>query len=195
MSDRPHSDDQEPVRQKIIRSAGRSFNLHGFAAVSIDQIMAGAGLTRGGFYAYFSSKSELYAEAVSHFITNRKENGTGDAGENSVLVLRRYLAGDSPADRETAYPLVGFLTDPSLDDKTIRKAHGELLKFTVEMLESGLEAETPRRRQLALAMASLCVGGLMVSRMIHDRNLADELRQAAITIATALGGWEESNLA
>ena len=55
MSDQLHSSqEKEPVRQKIIRSAVRLFNLHGFAAVSIDQIMAGAGLTRGGFYAYFN---------------------------------------------------------------------------------------------------------------------------------------------
>jgi len=197
MSDQLRSDDKEPVRQRIIRSAGRLFNLHGFAAVSIDQIMAGAGLTRGGFYAYFNSKSELYAEAISLFITKRKEamDGTGAGSEYPVRILERYLADGSSGDHDTVCPLVGFLTDPSLDDKTIRKAHGELLKLIVETLESGVEPGTPRRRQLALAMASLCVGGLMLSRMIHDRPLADELREATMKVATALGGWEEANRA
>ena len=195
MNDRLHSDDKGFVRQKIIRSAAQLFNLHGFAAVSIDQIMAGAGLTRGGFYAYFNSKSELYAEAISLFITKRKEavEAGGTGAEYPVRILRRYLADNSSKDHDTAGQLVGFLTDPSLDDSTIRKSHGELLKSIVEILESGVEPGTPRRRQLALAMASLCVGGLLVSRMIHDRSLADELREATMRVATALGGWEEVN--
>jgi AcrR family transcriptional regulator len=197
MSDQLHSDDEEPVRQKIIRSAGRLFNLHGFAAVSIDQIMAGAGLTRGGFYAYFDSKSELYAEAISLFIARRREtmDAAGSSGELPVEILKRYLAGDSSEDRDTACQLVGFLTDPALNDATIRKTHGELLKLIVETLEGGVVPGTPRRRQLALAMASLCVGGFMLSRMIHDRKLADELREATMMIATTLGGWEEDRLA
>jgi len=195
MSDRFRSDEKEPVRQKIIRSAGRLFNLHGFAAVSIDQIMAGAGLTRGGFYAYFNSKSELYAEAISLFIKRRREamNATGANREYPAQLLQRYLSGDSSEDRDTACPLVGFLTDPSLDDTTIRQTHGELLKLIVETLEGGVATGTPRRRQLALALASLCVGGFMLSRMISDRDLADELREAAMMVATALGGWDEAN--
>jgi TetR/AcrR family transcriptional repressor of nem operon len=38
------------TREKVIESAWRLFNRHGFAGVSIDEIMADAGLTRGGFY-------------------------------------------------------------------------------------------------------------------------------------------------
>jgi AcrR family transcriptional regulator len=49
----------EDVKKKIVQSARRLFNRHGFGGVSVDQIMAGAGLTRGGFYSYFESKSEL----------------------------------------------------------------------------------------------------------------------------------------
>jgi AcrR family transcriptional regulator len=60
---------REQVRQRIIQSALLLFNRHGFAAASIDDIMAGAGMTRGGFYSYFRSKSELYAEAISCFAT------------------------------------------------------------------------------------------------------------------------------
>ena len=37
------------VKGKIIQSARRLFNRHGFDNVSLKQIMAGAGLTHGGF--------------------------------------------------------------------------------------------------------------------------------------------------
>ena len=50
------------VKKNIVDSARRLFNRHGFENVSIGQIMAGAGLTHGGFYSYFKGKSDLYAE-------------------------------------------------------------------------------------------------------------------------------------
>jgi AcrR family transcriptional regulator len=58
------------VRARIVDSARRLFNQHGFASVTLDQIMADAGLTRGGFYSYFNSKSDLYAEVLSCFFTD-----------------------------------------------------------------------------------------------------------------------------
>jgi AcrR family transcriptional regulator len=61
---------RDEVRTSIVRGAQRLFNRHGFEAVSIDAIMASAGLSRGGFYRYFSSKSQLYAEAMDCFFTN-----------------------------------------------------------------------------------------------------------------------------
>ncbi len=57
-------------RKRIIDSARRLFNRHGFENVSITRIMAGAGLTHVGFYAYFKSKSDLYAEVLNCFFTD-----------------------------------------------------------------------------------------------------------------------------
>ena len=39
---------REKIREKVVQSARLLFNRHGFNGVSIDQIMADAGLTRGG---------------------------------------------------------------------------------------------------------------------------------------------------
>ncbi len=55
---------RDRVRKKIVESARRLFNRHGFENVSVDSIMAQAGLTRGGFYSYFDSKSDLYADSL-----------------------------------------------------------------------------------------------------------------------------------
>ena len=55
------------VRKKIVQSARRLFNRHGFDGATLKQIMAGAGLTHGGFYSYFASKSELYVEVLGCF--------------------------------------------------------------------------------------------------------------------------------
>src|SRR4030066_45390 len=57
-------------RQRILDSAYRLFSRRGFEAVAIDDIMADAGMTRGAFYAHFSSKSELYQQALIHAIVH-----------------------------------------------------------------------------------------------------------------------------
>ena len=57
------------TRAKIVESARRLFNRHGFEQVSIERIMSDVGLTRGGFYNHFKSKDQLYAEAVASFST------------------------------------------------------------------------------------------------------------------------------
>jgi TetR/AcrR family transcriptional regulator, transcriptional repressor for nem operon len=67
------------VSTKIINSAWRLFNRFGFESVSISQIMAGAQLTHGGFYTYFKSKSDLYAEVLNCFFTDPQwENCWGE---------------------------------------------------------------------------------------------------------------------
>src|SRR2546426_8272882 len=55
------------VKKAIIDSARKLFNRHGFESVSIQQIMAGAGLTHRGFFSYFDSKSDLYARVLNCF--------------------------------------------------------------------------------------------------------------------------------
>src|ERR1700754_1784446 len=98
---------REQVRQKIILSALQLFNRHGFTAASIGDIMAGAGMTRGGFYRYFQSKSELYAEAISCFVTEKQEDisATGKASDRAVTLLRDYLSHQQLNDLEASCPL------------------------------------------------------------------------------------------
>ena len=60
------------TKQKIIRSARRLFNRRGFDSVSIDDVMADAGLTHGSFYSYFESKGDLYAEAVTQILNEKQ---------------------------------------------------------------------------------------------------------------------------
>ncbi|MDE2087841.1 MAG: TetR/AcrR family transcriptional regulator, partial [Xanthomonadaceae bacterium] len=55
----PYSaDHKQRTRALIVECARTLFNRKGFIEVSIDEIMASAGLTRGGFYNHFKTKEE-----------------------------------------------------------------------------------------------------------------------------------------
>ena len=59
----------------------------------------------------------------------------------------------------------------------------------VSVLERSLTKNGQPRRTTAQAMAALCVGGMVVARAVADRRLADNLRDACMTVALQLGNW------
>jgi TetR/AcrR family transcriptional regulator, transcriptional repressor for nem operon len=81
------------VKAKIVQSARRLFNRHGFDNVSIGQIMAGAGLTHGGFYSYFGSKSDLYIEVLGCFFTDPNWKNCWEGVIGSVVGGRGAASG------------------------------------------------------------------------------------------------------
>jgi TetR/AcrR family transcriptional repressor of nem operon len=44
-------------------------------------------------------------------------------------------------------------------------------------------------REVALALTSLCLGGMVLARAIEDQTLADELREATMAVGMRLGHW------
>jgi AcrR family transcriptional regulator len=58
---------RQRTRAKLIAAAADLFRSHGIAAVSLDQIAAHAGVTKGAIYGNFEDKDDLiYAVAVDH---------------------------------------------------------------------------------------------------------------------------------
>jgi TetR/AcrR family transcriptional repressor of nem operon len=185
------SPNRNQVRQRIVQSAAQLFNRHGYTAVSIDDVMAGAGLTRGGFYSYFQSKSELYAEAISRFVNEKLEGAdtVGTAADRAAQIVREYLSLRHFEQVDARCPLLGLPNDLSRSDRSVRVAMESALKMMIERFEHGVSPSAQPARQRALALISLCVGGMVLARAIEDRALADELREAAMAIALKLGHW------
>jgi TetR/AcrR family transcriptional repressor of nem operon len=182
---------REQVRQKIIQSALQLFNKHGFTAASIDDIMAGAGMTRGGFYSYFQSKSELYAEAISCFVTEKQEviANSATASDRAVMLLRDYLSRAHLENVERSCPLIGLPNDVSRSDQSVREAQESALRMMVETFAQGMAPNGHASRQVAFALTSLCLGGMVLARSIEDGQLAEELREATMAVALRLGHW------
>ncbi len=74
----------------------------------------------------------------------------------------------------------------------MKKTYETVFKAMVDLFEEGLRRRGRRDRQRALAMAAMCVGGLVVARSIKNLRLADSLRDAAMSVALGLGGWPRS---
>jgi len=178
---------RDEVRTRIVESARKLFNRSGFDNVSVDQIMADAGLTRGGFYSYFESKSDLYAEALACFFTDPgwKSRWKGidvdlNAAEVVPQIVRAYLSPQHFEDVDNSCPMVALPTDVARAGKTAKQAFEKAFKAMVEVLAGDAPQAT------AQAIATLCIGGMVVARALDDRSLADDLREACTTIALQL---------
>jgi TetR/AcrR family transcriptional regulator, transcriptional repressor for nem operon len=182
------------TRAKILESARRLFNRRGFAEVSIGEIMENAGLTHGGFYRHFSDKDELYAEAVRWFLCaeapkpwQRKPTAASKRKPRGRRVVDAYFSRDHFNDRESCCPLVALPSDVARGGDGVKSAYREVLEKLVTIFQADLD--TPRTRERALAVAVLCVGGIVAARSVDDPTLADDLRRAAHRFALRTGGW------
>jgi TetR/AcrR family transcriptional regulator, transcriptional repressor for nem operon len=187
------------TKKKIIDSARRLFNRHGFESVSIGQIMAGARLTHGGFYSYFNSKSDLYAEVLNCFFTDPEwkncwEGVHVDLSSTDVgaQVVSAYLSRQHYEDVENSCPMVALPTDVSRSGVAARRAFETVFRAMVSVLERSLQNKNGSCRTTAQVIASLSIGGMVVARALVDRSHADELRNSCLTIALQLGGWKST---
>lgn len=184
------------VRKRIVENARILFNRKGFAEVSIDDIMAEVGLTRGGFYNHFRNKDELYAEAVASFLNGRGKTWRDDAGVDPVhggpetvrAMIDSYLSPEHLGDLDGQCPMIALPSDVARATPEVRAAYQTLLRAMAWLFEHNLPDDTDDRRQISLALSSLCIGGMVLSRTINDQPLADEIRQAARDFATRFAG-------
>ena len=171
------------TRARIVQSARQLFNRRGFADVSIDEIMAAAGLTRGGFYNHFRAKEDLYAEILFTFARDREEldKSIPECGpEVAVQMVRSYVSRHHLNDVDDHCPLMALPSDVARAGPAARGAYQRVLEVMVNMFEGNLEEDQglSARRQ-GLALAATCVGALVLARTIDNDVLADELCDAA----------------
>jgi TetR/AcrR family transcriptional regulator, transcriptional repressor for nem operon len=185
------------VKAKIIESARRLFNRQGFDNVSIGQIMAGAGLTHGGFYSYFKSKGDLYAEVLGCFFTDPNWKSCWEGVEVDLTssdvgpqVVRAYLSRQHFDDVENSCPMVALPSDVARSHQAAKRVFQTVFLAMVSALERSLPTRKTNRHINGQALAALCVGGMVVARAMVDTAQADNLREACMTVAFHLGGWQ-----
>ncbi|QEX17452.1 TetR family transcriptional regulator [Hypericibacter terrae] len=190
-------DHRQETREKILASARRLFNRNGLSEVSIDAVMAGAGLTRGGFYSYFDSKDELYAEAITAF-TRRFPSEPWQCSQGipppadrplAATIVDVYLSREHFEDVEGSCPMLGLPSDVARGGTAVKAAYREVLDMMVGAFSANLGPDRKAARERALGIAALCVGGMVLARAVDDPALADDLREAARKMAQSIGAW------
>ena len=197
----PHHKQQ--TRERIVRSARRLFNRRGFTEVSIDEVMAEVGLTRGGFYSHFRTKEELYAEAITFILVDHPaQNWEGVEFDVNGPALARtivnaYLSDQHFEDVSQSCPLIALPSDVARAGDKVKAAYRQVLEsmvgiFAARLAQDGNGHEAALARQRALSVAALCIGGMVLARGIDDAAFGREIREAARMLALEAGGWADA---
>ncbi|WP_456311191.1 TetR/AcrR family transcriptional regulator [Serratia proteamaculans] len=176
----------ERHREEIINASSQLFRERGLNGVSVNDLMAAAGLTHGGFYGHFESKDELAAIASRKAFDDSAARWQAINQQPSYHTLRtlaeHYL---SPAHRDgvqNGCAITALASDVAREsaDKPVRDVYLDGVKGMLEMLESLSDVEDDaQRRQHALMQFSLLIGALTLARATSGDSLSDEFLTAA----------------
>ncbi len=178
---------KERSRERILQSAGRLFSRRGFEAVSIDDLMHDAGMTRGAFYNHFTDKAEVYAAAIVHATRNSPlATDTGGNPPSTAIhaLLDRYLSREHLEQADPPCPLAFLVTDVGTREAKVRAAYTDAYKGLVKVISKYLErAEDNKKAEAVLAVTALMIGGVAVGRALDCPTTTDDLLRSCRNLA------------
>lgn len=178
------------VRRRIVEAAGRLFRRRGYAGVGIDDLMAAAKLTRGGFYGHFRSKAALFAEALAEehgfvrLLRARRGRSRTALRREAERIVADYLHPHHRDEVGRGCYLAALSPDVARAGRPARRAYEAAVRALADELGRGLDAARPLDPR-ALTTIALCVGGLSVARAVDDDALAAAILRAAERAAHA----------
>jgi TetR/AcrR family transcriptional repressor of nem operon len=182
---------KEKSHETILESAARLVRERGISGARVADVMKGAGLTVGGFYAHFGSKEELVDEALRRTGAQLKErlfSRLQDKPEEdrAEVVLKRYLSAAHRDEQTMGCPLPAVVGEIG----TTAGEHRAVLAEQVESLRDGLADHLPKGRSgqgraLALGLVALMYGGLSLARALRGTELSDEVIRACRSLGAA----------
>ncbi|WP_394821530.1 TetR/AcrR family transcriptional regulator [Pendulispora albinea] len=193
---------KERSHETILQSASRLLRERGIAGARVADVMMGAGLTVGGFYAHFGSKEELIDETLRRTGAALRQHLFGrvdekPAADRVVVILKRYLSARNRDEFLRGCPLPAVMSEVG----TTAPQHRDALRVEIEAMASGIEEHLPPhalpRRYLALGLVALMTGGLSLARAFRGTEMSDEVLKAcrALGAFAARGGADDAAIA
>ncbi|WP_049623577.1 TetR/AcrR family transcriptional regulator [Frateuria defendens] len=185
------------TRERIVECARELFNRKGFVEVSIDEIMARAGLTRGGFYNHFKAKEDLFFEAIEAYLDfdpGARWDGVpftacASGKTHAREMVNAYLSRAHLDDLDAHCPMIALPSDVARAGPRVKEAYRHLLERMAGILAAGLaESDPEQERRRGLALAALCVGGMVLARTFEDQGFREEIREAVRSTALEMVG-------
>ncbi|HEY4884669.1 MAG TPA: TetR/AcrR family transcriptional regulator [Myxococcales bacterium] len=190
---------KERSHESILQSAARLVREKGISGAGVADVMKGAALTVGGFYAHFSSKDELVDETLRRTSATLRDRlfarlDEKPEADRAEVILERYLSADHRDGGAPGCPMPAVVGEVG----TTAPQHRPIVAEQVQGLVEGLAQRLPAggivpRRLLAIGLIALMYGGVSLSRAVKGTELSDEVLRAcrALGVAAARGGKRE----
>jgi TetR/AcrR family transcriptional regulator, transcriptional repressor for nem operon len=169
------ADHKSATRRRILEAASAAFRERGVAATGVDEVMRRAGLTHGGFYAHFRSKSALVAEACATGFDMGADNlariaALPTARQRVRALVASYLSPHHRDHRAEGCLIAALGHEASRPGGRARRDYGEALQRHRARVAAalGLHADPGENERRATALLGLLVGALILARSLPD---------------------------
>jgi len=173
----------EENRETVINVASRLFREYGFDGIGLKDLMKGAGLTQGGFYKQFSSKDDLAAQASRRAMesaTHRWSTAAATSSDPLEAVMEFYLSPGHLGEKADGCPLVALGSDAARQSEEVRLPFEDGIRAHFEVLDELMDdAKSSYPSGKAMAILSLMVGAVTLSRIMEDESLSQGILDAA----------------
>jgi len=186
----------EENRETVINVASRLFREHGFDGIGLKDLMKGAGLTQGGFYKQFASKDDLAAQASKRAMesaTRRWSEAAADSSDPLEAVMAFYLSKDHRGEKAEGCPLVALGSDATRQSEEVRRPFEDGIRAHFEVLNELLDdTRSSNPSGKAMAILSLMVGAVTLSRIMEDENTSQGILDAAAEEIRRIAGADHA---
>ena len=171
------------TRVRIVTSAASAFRENGISGTGLDDLMAAAGLTHGGFYRHFESKDQVLAEACSVAFDELAErlaatvSGRSDCSGFEALVAE-YLSPNHRDNPANGCPFAALGSEIARSNDELRAVATEGFMKLVNVVAGHFKRTRPDlAKQKAVVALSTMIGALTMSRIVTDPDLSTAILQ------------------
>lgn len=183
---------KEATHDRIVDAAARAIRRSGYNGTGVADIMKDAGLTHGGFYAHFTSREAMLAEAADRagseaVVLMERVAATVPPPQALQAMMQAYLSKDHVKSIETGCATAALGSEMPRQAPEIRRAATRRIKEMIDLVARQLpDWGQPGAHEHALAAVSTMVGALILARAVDDARLSDALREAALNHLTPI---------
>lgn len=174
----------QATRRKLLAAAERIFARDGFEAARLEDIAAGAGYTRGAFYANFAGKEEIFFALLEEWVRQRIDSVTAvlrkqKSPQQKLAALRKHYAAIAK-DRRLVLISLEFklfaLRHPEAHARL--QARHRLIRASWGALFAELLKALGRTLPISNPAASACCGalaqGLLLEQLVDPKTLSEK---------------------
>jgi AcrR family transcriptional regulator len=184
---------KDVTHERIVAVAARAIRRSGYEGTGVADIMKEAGLTHGAFYAHFTSREAMLAEAARRACAESAAAAADVAasvppGKALASMLGTYLSKEHLEQVDTGCPLAALGSETSRQTPEVRRVATRHIKEMIDLLaRQSPDWGQPAAHERALVTIATMVGALVLARAVDDPGLSDGLREAALEHLTPAG--------
>ena len=177
---------KEASHERIVSAAARAIRRSGYEGTGVADIMKEAGLTHGAFYAHFTSREAMLAEAARRACAESAAaaaNVVASVPPEQALasMLRAYLSREHVAQVEMGCPLAALGSETPRQAPEVRRATTRHIKEMIDLVaRQSPDWGQPGAHERALVTVATMVGTLLLARAVDEPALSKSLCEAAL---------------